>query len=161
MKVKHFLWSLTFGSSLFAAGCVPAYNNGYGSPYGAYDPYDRGRSDPYYGSRSPYGYDDYDTRSRGEIEHDLAREHAKEHNKLERKYDKAVNRLDHQEQEAEAKAYRKYGGDTNNPDYQRERAKIDQRYGHKREKVERNLGKQHRGVHRDLRNKHDSYYNGR
>ena len=159
MKLQHFLWVLTLSGSLFAAGCVPAYSNGYGygSPYGAYDPYYGGGYDPYYGSRSPYGYGDYyDDRSPGEIQRDLARKHAKEHNKLERKYDKALNRLGRQEQEAEAKAYRKYGGDTNNPDYQRERARIDQRYDHKREKVDRNLGKKHRDVHHDL-TLHDAY----
>jgi hypothetical protein len=160
MKVKHFLWLLTLGGSLFAAGCGPAYSNGYGygSPYGAYDPYYGGGYDPYYGSRGLYGYGDYDNRSPEEIRRDLARKHAKEHNKLERKYDKAMNRLDRQEREVAEKAYRKYGGNTSNPGYQDRMQDIDRKYDHKRDKVERNLGKKHRDVHRNLRHKYDAYY---
>jgi hypothetical protein len=160
MKVKHFLWLLTLGGSLFATGCGPAYSNGYGygSPYRAYDPYYGGGYDPYYGSRGLYGYGDYDNRSPREIQRDLARKHAKEHNKLERKYDKAMNRLDRQEREAAEKAYRKYGGNTSNPGYQDRMQDIDRKYDHKRDKVERNLGKNHRDVHRNLRHKYDAYY---
>jgi hypothetical protein len=156
MKVKHFLWLLMFGGSLFAAGCVPANRNGYGygSPYGAYDPYYGGGYDPYYGDRSPYGYGDYDNRSLRERQRDLAREHERAHEKLDRKYDKAMNRLDRQEREAAEKASRKYGGDTSNPGYQDRMQDIDRKYDHKRDKVERNLGKRHQDVHDNL---HDAY----
>ena len=160
MKVKLLLWVLTLSSSLLAAGCVPASSGGYGygSPYGASDPYYGGGYDPYYGSRGLYRYGYYDNRSPEEIQRDLARKHAKEHNKLERKYDKAMNRLDRQEREAAEKASRKYGGDTSNPGYQDRMQDIDRKYDHKRDKVERNLGKNHRDVHRDLRHKYDAYY---
>lgn len=55
------------------------------------------------------------------------------------KYNKAMNRLDQQEREAQAKAYRRYDGKMHNPRYQERLAKIDRRYDHKRYKVERNL----------------------
>src|SRR5262245_32495810 len=149
MSPKNLLWTVLIGSVFLATGCVPAYSNGYvyGSSYGTYDSYYGWSSRPYSGSRDPYGYGTYDNRSHGEVHRDLAREHAEEHEKLERKYDKAMNRLDRQEQEAEAKAYRKYGGDTTNPNYQREREKIDQKYDHKREgRKSTRLNSSHLGI---------------
>jgi hypothetical protein len=59
--------------------------------------------------------------------------------RLNEKYDKAMRRLDRQEAEARAKAYRKSDG---NPYRYRERlAEIDRKYDHKRYKVERNTAK--------------------
>lgn len=160
MSMKHFFWALTLGGALVATGCAPILNDGYGggygapyygTPYGAYDPYDNRGYDPYDGSRG-YGYGDNDDyRSPEERRRHRERKHDKAHDKLERKQDKALNRLGRQEQEAEAKLHRKYGGNTNNPEYQRERARIGQRYNHKREKVDRHLDKKHRDAHRDWR----------
>ena len=161
MSLKNLLWSVLLGSTLLASGCVPAYSNGYGygSPYGIADPYYGGGYSPYYGgSLSPYGYGLYDNRSPGEVQRDLARKHERKHEKLERKYDKAMHRLDRQEREAAEKAYQKYGGDTSNPGYQDRMRDIDRKYDHKRDKVERNLGETHHDVHRNLQNRHDAYY---
>ena len=54
-------------------------------------------------------------------------------------YNKAMNRLARQEREAQAKAYRRYDGNTQNPRYQQRLAEIDRRYDYKRYKVQRNL----------------------
>jgi hypothetical protein len=161
MSLKNLLWSALLGGTLLAAGCVPAYSNGYGygSPYGIYDSYSGRGYDPYYaGSLSPYGYGLYDNRSPREVQRDLAREHEKKHENLERQYDKAMRRLDRQEREAEEKAYRKYGGNISDPGYRDRMQDIDRTYDHKRDKVERNLGEKHRDAHRNLQNSYDAYY---
>ena len=55
------------------------------------------------------------------------------------KYNKAMNRLDRQEREAQAKAYRKYDGNSQDVRYRERLSKIDRRYDSKRDKVEHNL----------------------
>jgi hypothetical protein len=55
-----------------------------------------------------------------------------------RKYNKAMNRLERQEREARAKAYRRSEGDRRDPRYRERLAEIDRKYDHKRDKVERN-----------------------
>lgn len=57
-----------------------------------------------------------------------------------RKYNKAMDRLARQEQEARAKAYRRHGGDYRDPRYRERLNDIDRKYDHKRDKVERNWG---------------------
>src|SRR5215470_8843640 len=47
------------------------------------------------------------------------------------KYNKAMNRLARQEHEAQAKAYRRYDGNTSNPRYQERLAEIDRKYDQK------------------------------
>ena len=53
-----------------------------------------------------------------------------------RKYNKAMNRLARQEREAQAKAYRHYEGNRNDPRYRERLAEIDRKYNHKRNKVD-------------------------
>jgi hypothetical protein len=83
------------------------------------------------GSYGPSPYDHYGGRgdryrSRRELQYDYA---------------KAMNRLDRQESEALAKAYRKSRG---NPGQYRERlAKIERKYAHKRYKVEQNTARKY------------------
>ena len=60
--------------------------------------------------------------------------------KNERKYNKAMTRLERQEREAQAKAYRRYEGNRGDSHYQQRLAEIDRRYDHKRNKVEQNWG---------------------
>ncbi|MGE0823239.1 MAG: hypothetical protein AB7G75_29450 [Candidatus Binatia bacterium] len=62
------------------------------------------------------------------------------HGKNQQKYNKAMRRLDRQEREARAKAYRRYDGDRRDPHYRERLAEIDRKYDHKRHKVERNWG---------------------
>ncbi len=147
------------GAAVFLAGCDPNIGRGpygrgydpyYGGPYrGGYDPYDSAGGyygggygartyDPYYGSSPYYGGGYYSGRS-----------HEEEHEHLEHKYDKAMNRLDRQEREAEEKALRKSGGNPNDPRYREADRKIDQKYDYKRGKVERNLNREHQDFHRD------------
>src|SRR5690242_16030874 len=45
-----------------------------------------------------------------------------------RKYNKAMNRLTRQEREAQAKAYRRYEGNRNDPRYRERLAEIDRKY---------------------------------
>lgn len=154
MKTASFAKSFALGALLLLAGCAPGMgNNGY---YGGYDPYSGGSSsggyggyDPYYGSSDPYRRGGYD---RGGYDdpwgRDTYRSHEETHDQLEHKYDKAMRRLDRQEREAEEKAYRKHGGDINDPRYQEAQRKIDQKYDHKRDKVERNVSKEHQRKHR-------------
>ena len=56
-----------------------------------------------------------------------------------RQYNKAMTRLERQEREARAKAYRRYEGDRRDPRYRERLAEIDRKYDHKRDKVQRNL----------------------
>ena len=143
---------VTVGMALFLAGCVPPDGRGgyYGSssdPYYSGGYYGGSSYDPYYGQYDPYARGGwYDGRSR----HDIEEAHAKKHEKLERKYDKAMRRLDRQEREAEEKAYRRYDGNVHDPRYQENQRKIDEKYDHKRGKVERNLGKDHHKYHDKL-----------
>jgi len=157
MKVKLLLWSIFLGSALFMLGCGTTSgrygyaSSGYGYPSRAYDSYSRGyyggSYDPYYTTRQPYAYGTYDNRSPWEARRDFERTHENEHENLEYKYDKAMRRLDRQEREAEEKLQRKYGADTNNPEYLEKQRKIDQKYDHKQEKVERNTRKEHNEYH--------------
>lgn len=148
MSTRFILWIVALGGLLVATGCEPmtrdyyyrspAYHGGstpyYSGFYGSgtvYEPY----YEPYYvpyGSRSYYG---------------PYRSHEREHEILEHKYDKAMNRLDRQEREAEAKLARRYGGNPVAPRFQEQQQRIDQRYAYKRGKVERNLAKEHREYH--------------
>jgi hypothetical protein len=57
-----------------------------------------------------------------------------------RKYNKAMDRLARQEQEARAKAYHRYDGNRNDPRYRERLSEIDRKFDHKRGKVERNWG---------------------
>lgn len=57
-----------------------------------------------------------------------------------RKYNKAMSRLDRQEREARAKAYRRYDGNRSDSRYRERLAEIDRKYDHKRGKVDRNWG---------------------
>jgi hypothetical protein len=50
-----------------------------------------------------------------------------------------MNRLEWQERKAQAKAYRKYDGNIQDPRYRQRLSQIDRRYDYKRDKVERNL----------------------
>ncbi|MGE0822218.1 MAG: hypothetical protein AB7G75_33035 [Candidatus Binatia bacterium] len=157
MNAKHLLGMILLGGALFVAGCGPAHRGsryyGYGNPYGGYDSYSgRGIYDPYYSTRDPYYYGNYDNRSHREVHRDIERGA----NKVERKYDKAMDRLDRQEREAREKAGRKYGGNTSDPHYRERLDKIDRKYDHKRDKVEhlRNQG------YRKLDRKHDDYHGG-
>ncbi len=56
-----------------------------------------------------------------------------------RQYNETINRLDRQEREAQAQAYRKYDGNSQDIRYRERLAKIDRTYDSKRAKVERNL----------------------
>jgi len=113
----------------------------YGGPYGnppSYDPYGLSRGgyyEPSRGSYGPYPYE-YD---RGR---DSRYRYQDRRGNLDAKYDKAMRRLDRQESEARAKAYRKSKG---NPyRYREQMAKVDRKYDHKRYKVERNTAKDYR-----------------
>ena len=159
MFTKHFLWSLMLGTVLFTAGCGPAYSGpgyGYGSSYNSiYDSfYGRGGGyyDPYYGNPWPYSYDTYDNRSHRQVHRDLEGDA----DRVEQKYDKGMQRLDRQEQEAREKAARRYGGNPSDPRYQNELNKIDRKYDHKREKVDDLRDKGYRKLDRE----HDSYHSG-
>jgi hypothetical protein len=60
--------------------------------------------------------------------------------KNQRKYNKAMRRLERQEREARARAYRRYEDSGSDRRYRRRLNEIDRRYDHKRHKVERNWG---------------------
>lgn len=109
------------------AALPPYYGGRYDSiiPYRVYD-------ESYYGPSRSYG-----------------RSHAREHEALEHKYDKAMNRLDRQEREVEQKIIRRYDGNTADPRFQEQARRIDEKYDHKRGKVERNIAKEHREYHQD------------
>lgn len=146
-KKKFFLIAVASGI-LLTVGCAPTSESRY-YRYSSSPVYDRYYSSPYYsGSYYDSYYDPY--RSRRPVDRGLRREHAEQHERLDYKYDKAMNRLDRQEREAEAELYRKYDGNIFDPRYQAQQRKIDQKYDHKRTKVERNLSKEHREVHQDL-----------
>jgi hypothetical protein len=50
-----------------------------------------------------------------------------------------MTRLERQEREARARAYRRSEGDRRDPHLRERLAEIDRKYDHKRDKVERNL----------------------
>jgi hypothetical protein len=157
MITKYLLWSALLGIALFTAGCGPVYGGrgySYGSPYSSiYDPYyGGGYYDPYYAGRQPYYRGSYDGRSHGELHRDIERGA----NKVERKYDKGMQRLDRQEAEARAKAARRFGGNTADPRYQDRLQDIDRKYDHKRDKVENLRDKGYRKLDRG----HDRYHRG-
>ena len=80
MALKHLLWSVILGATLFTAGCGSAYGGrgyGYGSQYRAYDSYYGGGGgyyDPYYGNREPYYRGSYDNRSHREVHRHIERD---------------------------------------------------------------------------------------
>ncbi|MBM4259287.1 MAG: hypothetical protein FJ147_25725 [Deltaproteobacteria bacterium] len=156
MITKHLLWSVILGTTLFTVGCGPTYGGrgyGYGSPYRTYDPYySGGYYDPYYGNRNPYSYGSYDNRSHGQVHRDIERDA----DRVERKYEKGMRRLDRQEQEAREKAARRFGGNTSDPRYQDRLGEIDRKYDHKRNKVDNLRDKGHRNLDRG----HDRYHRG-
>jgi|GEM_PF-2822881 len=159
MNTQHVLWSAVIGAALLTAGCGPTYGGrgyGYGFPYSSiYEPYYGGGGgyyDPYYGNRLPYYYGTYDNRSHRELHRDFEHEAAN----VERKYDKGMQRLDRQEQEAREKAARRFGGNPADPRYQNELNKIDRKYDHKREKVDNLRDKGYRKLDRE----HDAYHSG-
>jgi|RhiMetdeSRZDD1v2_1073273.scaffolds.fasta_scaffold3153432_1 hypothetical protein len=146
MKSRFALWIIALSGMLVSVGCAPAGwdRSYYGSP--AY----YGGSTPYYGGRydSVIPYRVYDESYYGPSR-SYGRSHAREHEALEHKYDKAMNRLDRQEREAEQKIIRRYDGNTADPRFQEQARRIDEKYDHKRGKVERNIAKEHREYHQD------------
>jgi hypothetical protein len=112
----------------------PSQNSGYGS-YGTPPPYGplglgRGYGGPLPGSYESFPYDAY--RERGQ--------RYRSERRLQYDYAKAMRRLERQEAEARAKAYRK----ADNPAEYRDRlAKLERKYAHKRYKVERNTARRY------------------
>lgn len=162
MACKHFLKGFLLGFILMAVGCVTTtvrrdpYGYGY-PPSSVYDPYNnRGYDpyDPYYGGGvyDPY-YDPYG-RSHRQEHRALEGAHQEQHEELERKYDKAMRRLDRQEHETKEKLNKKYEGNISDPRYQEQLRKTDQKYDYKRQKVERNLGKEHSEGHQEVEQEH-------
>ena len=137
MNTRSLLSIVALGGMLFAAGCGSgAWDHSYyGSPSSYYGGYPTYYGNPYYSE--PYYYS-VPSRSHS---------HAEEHAYLEHKYDKAMNRLNRQEQQADARLYRRYGGNTADPRFQEQAGRIDRRYDYKRGKVERNLAQEHREYH--------------
>jgi hypothetical protein len=157
--LSNMLYGLVLGTPSGSQGNLPygpygpppsdPYGNSTSGPYGnptygpygnppSYDPYGRGGGggcEPARGSYGPSPYDDYrgrDNRSR----------YQERIGRLDSKYAKAMNRLDRQEDEARAKAYRKSYGDPVR--YREQMARIDRKYGYKRYKVERNTARDYR-----------------
>jgi hypothetical protein len=85
----------------------------------------------------PYAYD-YDRGRNPRYDYQGRQE------RLAYKYDKAMRRLDREEQNTREKAYRTHRGDTSSRRFQRKMDKIDRKYAHKRGKVERNTAKDYR-----------------
>lgn len=133
--------SANFPSPLYGSSPYDPYGGvPYGGPYGgtpSYDPYGFGRSGYYEPPGGSYGpYPDYHQGRDGRYQ---SQEHL---GRLSEKYNKAMRRLDRQESEARAKAYRKSQED---PSRNRERmAKIERKYQQKRYQVERNTAKEYR-----------------
>ena len=103
---------------------TPPYGPYGNSPY--YDPQGRGGGGYYGPVRGSYGPYPYQERL----------------GQLNGKYAKAMSRLDRQQYEASAKAYRKHYGNPSR--YSEEMAKIDRKYSYKRYKVERNTAQDYR-----------------
>ena len=74
------------------------------------------------------------------------------------KHNKAMNRLDRQEREAQAKAYRHYDGNRSDPRYRQRLAEIDRKYDQKRYQVDRNTRKDYRDLSRDYRRDHRNWW---
>ena len=128
MNTRSLLWIVMLSGTLFAAGCGPGTwdRSYYGSPsyYGGSPSYYGGYTTPYYGGYAPYYGDSYYYGPHYSVP-SRSHSHAEEHAYLEHKYDKAMNRLNRQEQAG----------------------RIDRKYDYKRGKVERNLAKEHREYH--------------
>jgi hypothetical protein len=141
MNTRSLLWIAALSGMLFIASCAPVDRYYYDSPssYGGYPAY-YGGSAPYYGGLYEPYYEPYAAPYR-------SHSHAEEHVALEHKYDKAMNRLDRQEREAEQKLSSKYRGNTADPHFQEQTRKIDRKYDYKRGKVERNVAKEHEEYH--------------
>lgn len=157
--LANVLSSLVLGVPYGSQGNLPygSYGPPPYDPYrnSSYDPYGNptdGRYDnpPYY---DPYGLGGrgYDGSVRGSYgpspyDYERGRDHRyryqERRGRLDSKYAKAMNRLDRQESEARAKAYRKSYGDSVR--YRKQMAKIDRKYGYKRYKVERNIARDYR-----------------
>jgi len=158
MALNHLLWLAILGVALFTVGCGSAYGGrgyGYDSSYRSYDAYYGGSGgyyDPYYTNRVPYYRGTYDDRSHKELHRDLERDSYR----VEQKYEKGMQRLDRQEQEAREKAARRFGGNPADPRYQESLNKIDQKYDYKREKVDKLRDKDYRKLDRE----HDNYHQG-
>ena len=159
--LTNLLYGLVLGDPYAAQGNFP---------YGSYPPYDPYQNSPYdsYGNPSygrydsPYSYDPYgrdgrtyERPARGSYcpppyAYDRGRDrgyrYQERSRRLESKYAKAMNRLDRQEAEARAKAYRKSHGDPVR--YRKRMEKIDRKYAHKRDKVERNTAREYRKLSR-------------
>jgi len=150
MNTRPFLWVVALSGVLFATGCGPGtwdrYHYGSSSYYGGYPSYYGGYTTPYYGGYAPYYGDSYYYGPHYSVP-SRSHSHAEEHAYLEHKYDKAMNRLNRQEQEAEAKLARRYGGNAADPRFQEQAGRIDRKYDYKRGKDERNLAKEHREYH--------------
>ena len=134
--------SANFPSPLYGSSPYDHYGGvPYGGPYGGTpDPYGFGRSGYY---EPPGGsYDPPPDYYRGWDSRYQSQEHL---GRLSEKYNKAMQRLDRQEYEARAKAYRKSQGDPSR--YSEQMAKIEQKYEHKRYKVERNTAKEYRHLY--------------
>jgi hypothetical protein len=132
---QDLLSQLLFGMVLGApAGAPGALSGGYGlSPY---DPYDPSAYDPYQNGR----YGSYGAPPYYDVYRDRERRYRSER-QVQYDYEKAMRRLDRQEAEARAKAYRKSRG---NPErYYDRMAKIERKYAHKRYKVERNTARRY------------------
>lgn len=161
--LANVLSSLVLGTPYGSQGNLP-YGS-YGPP--PYDPYRNSSYDPY-GSPTydrydnpPY-YDPYGLGGRGyggslrdsygsspynyERGRDYRYRYQDRRGRLESKYAKAMNRLDRQEAEARAKAYRKSYRDPVR--YREQMANIERKYDEKRYKVERNTAQDYRKLSR-------------
>lgn len=116
--------SSPYGNPTGGSYGTPPYGPYGNSPY--YDPQGRGGGGYYGPVRGSYG----------------PYPHQEQLGQLNNKYAKAMSRLDRQQSEASAKAYRKHYGNPSR--YSEEMAKIDRKYSYKRYKVERNTAQDYR-----------------
>jgi len=133
-RATTFLAALPFVAGLWFTPLVSAHEERYAyGREGWYSHHSHGPNSPYWGKRR-----------------ELSRRHAEQHEKLEWKYGKTMRRLDRQEQEARAKAYRHYRGRTFDWRYRERVAEIDRNYDLKRSKVAQQLERQHERAHQKL-----------
>ena len=125
-----------YGTPTYGPYGTPPYGPYGNSPY--YDPQGLSGGGYYGPTRDSYGPSPYDY-YRGR---DNRYRYQERIGRLDGKYAKAMSRLDRQQYEASAKAYRKHYGNPSR--YSEEMAKIDRKYGYKRYKVERNTAKDYR-----------------
>lgn len=125
-----------YGNPTNGSHGTPPYGPYGNSPY--YDPQGLSGGGYYGPARGSYGPSPYDY-YRGRENRYRYQERI---GRLDGKYAKAMSRLDRQQYEATAKAYRKSHGDSFR--YSEQMAKIDRKYGYKRYKVERNTAKDYR-----------------